>query len=527
MSHRFNVVKRLLLVTALAFGAEAGPGHAATAYSTALAQAVSRDGDLVTFYNGNGWAPVWSDGSTAARARVNALLAALANAGAQGLPVARYNVQGLQILANAAKGDAALARMEAAFSSAFLTYAEDVQSGVLNPRSVAPGIERGRVLRNGTSLMQSFVQSDPAGFLASLPPQTDEYRKLVAAKADLDRIAAKGGWGPQVAAPSLAQGQAGPAVQQLRNRLNAMGYAAGRGDGYDGTLIQALKAFQTDHGLSPDGVAGKGTIAEVNMTVNDRRAQVVAALERARWMNFPLGSRYVWVNIPDFTVKIIDNGRVAFQSKVVVGETRTDHQTPEFDNTMQFMVINPTWNVPRSIAVKEYLPMLQANPNAVANLDLLDQNGQKVSRASVNFASYSADNFPFRLKEPPSDGNALGEVKFMFPNPYNIYLHDTPSKALFSRESRAFSHGCVRVHDPEGMAHYLLSGQEADPDGFFKAKVATGVETTVMLKHPLPVHLVYATAFIDPASGKLEFRRDIYGRDAAIYAALRNAGVSL
>ena len=193
---------------------------------------------------------------------------------------------------------------------------------------------------------------------------------------------------------------------------------------------------------------------------------------------------------------------------------------------MDHMVINPTWNVPRSIATKEYLPLLQQNPYAVGNLNLVDARGRIVSRDGIDFTQFDERTFPFDLKEPPSQGNALGLVKFMFPNRYNIYLHDTPAKNLFGREARAFSHGCIRLNDPFDFAYTLLRKQVRNPEAFFQEKLATRRETVVELEEHVPVHLVYRTAFT-PAKGNIQFRNDVYGRDARIWSALERAGVSL
>ncbi|MEM6307554.1 MAG: L,D-transpeptidase family protein, partial [Pseudomonadota bacterium] len=185
-----------------------------------------------------------------------------------------------------------------------------------------------------------------------------------------------------------------------------------------------------------------------------------------------------------------------------------------------------SWYVPPSIAVKEYLPLLQENRNAVGHLELRDQSGNALSRGAVDFTSYTEDSFPFSLREPPSQGNALGLVKFMFPNKHNIYLHDTPAKALFSRETRAFSHGCIRLRDPFDFAYALLAKQTSDPVGFFQAKLKTGQESHVNLQNPVPVHIVYRTAFTK-ADGRTQFRRDVYGRDAKVWRALAAEGVVL
>ena len=249
-------------------------------------------------------------------------------------------------------------------------------------------------------------------------------------------------------------------------------------------------------------------------------------MERERWLNRPRGNRHIWVNLTDFTARIVDNDRVTFETRSVVGATPRDRQTPEFSDLMEFMVINPSWYVPRSIAVNEYLPMLQRNPGAVSHIEITDSNGRVVNRSAANFAQYTASTFPFSMREPPSAGNALGQVKFMFPNPYNIYLHDTPAQSLFARQVRAFSHGCVRLNDPFDFAYTLLARQTADPEAFFQARLRTGAETRVDLDDPVPVHIVYRTAFTT-VTGELNFRPDIYDRDARIWDALAAQGVAV
>ena len=195
-----------------------------------------------------------------------------------------------------------------------------------------------------------------------------------------------------------------------------------------------------------------------------------------------------------------------------------------FNRTL--MVINPSWYVPRSIITKEYLPKLRANPNAVGHIQITDSRGRTVSRANTDFSQFSARSFPFAMRQPPGKSNALGLVKFMFPNPHSIYLHDTPQKHLFAREVRAFSHGCIRLADPFDFAYALLARQEEDPKAFFHRVLDTGKETKVQLETPIPVHIIYRTAFMT-TRGVPEYRRDVYGRDAKVWKALNDAGVAL
>lgn len=338
------------------------------------------------------------------------------------------------------------------------------------------------------------------------------------------------GWGPVV--PSgLAPEHAGVPVLALRQRLAAQGYdlppeAGGAEPRFDPALVKTVQQFQRDHGLNPDGIVGPATLGELNKTPQDRLASVIAAMERERWMNRELGDRHVWVNLPDFSATILENGRVVLQSRAVIGKTAPALRTPEFSDLMSYLVINPSWTVPRSITVREYLPQLKANRYALPQLQVLDRRGRVLRRSAVNFSAYSARSFPYVLRQPPGADNALGRVKFMFPNAYSIYLHDTPAQALFARERRAFSHGCIRLARPQAFAHVLLGWQNEDPEAVYRRHLASGRETTVGLRVPVPVHIVYRTAFA-PQSGRLQYRPDIYGRDAAVFDALTQAGVSL
>jgi murein L,D-transpeptidase YcbB/YkuD len=347
-------------------------------------------------------------------------------------------------------------------------------------------------------------------------------------KFALEAVVAAGGYGPQIAAKAIGSGDSGAAVVQLRDRLMALGYLARSfSENYDAEIRAAVQRFQLDNGFAADGEAGEGTIAALNVGAGQRLKSVVVAMERLRWMgNAPLGKRHIWVNQPDFTVKVFDDGKVTFVSRVVIGKIGADFESPEFSDQMEYMVVNPTWSVPRSIVVREYLPMMQRNPNAQGQLQVIDGAGRVVPRSAVNFAAYTPGNFPFALRQPPSDGNALGKVKFMFPNAYNIYLHDTPTKSLFAKEVRAFSHGCIRVGSPFDLAYVLLAPQSDDPKGLFRSYLDGGRESVLDLASPVPVHLVYFTAW-PTEQGAIGYRRDIYGRDEAVFAALADAGVVL
>jgi L,D-transpeptidase YcbB len=516
------------LVFAWAIAAAPTPVHAqVTAFKQAVAEGASGDEDIAAFYRTNGYAPVWTGADETHRTRRAELLRAIETAGYHGLPVARYDPAGLMATLAGARTprDRGLAEVE--MTRVFLAYARDVQTGVLIPSRVDSRIVREVPYRDRGAFLTGLLSSSPAAFFRALPPRSLEYNGLLKEKMAMEALMDAGGWGQTVPATKLEPGDRGSAVIALRNRLIAMDYLPRSSIvTYDASVVEAVQQFQIDHGLNPDGVAGAATMDQINIGVEQRLQSVLVALERERWFNTERGKRHILVNIPDFTAKVIDDGKVTFETRSVVGATDDGRATPEFSDVMEFMVVNPSWYVPRSISTKEYLPAMQRNPNAVSHIQVIDSRGRVVNRGSVNFRAYNARNFPFSMRQPPSNGNALGLVKFMFPNKHNIYLHDTPSKDLFDRDARAFSHGCVRLADPFDFAYVLLAAQTDDPEGTFQAALRGGRETRITLEQPVPVHLIYRTA-VTNARGHTEYRADIYGRDARIWDALEKAGVAL
>jgi L,D-transpeptidase YcbB len=511
----------LVFIPALSQVAEAQTA----AFTQSLAATASEDEVIAEWYRKTGYKTLWTGpGDEARRA---AFFAAIATASDHGLPTPRYDAKVLMAALLAAETEGDRGRVEVELTRAYLTWARDLTSGALEPGEIDRGILREIDRIDPQVLLARIANGDPEVVLAWLQPKSAPYLQLMKAKIGLEAQIAAGGWGETVTAASLAPGDTGPAVIQLRDRLVRMGYLAPTAAAsYDKALQAAVTAFQLRHGLTADGAAGEATVVEINRPPEDRLRSVIVAMERERWMDYDRTARHIWVNLPDFRAKIVEGGKTVFETRVVIGKDVPDQRSPEFSDEMEHMVINPSWGVPRSIIVKEYLPLLQQNPNAVGHLQVVDGRGRVVSRGSVNFAAYNARNFPFALRQPPSDGNALGKVKFMFPNPHNIYLHDTPSKSLFAEEVRAYSHGCIRVADPFDLAHALLSVQSVAAEAEFDRHLQTGDETLVKLLQTVPVHLVYFTAYPD-SKGRVTYRRDIYGRDAALFGALAAAGVEL
>lgn len=497
-----------------------------SAFRQAVAEAAARDPDLAAFYRARGFDPVWSGADDAAVGRRNALLGALTTATVHGLPANRYDPQALVAELRAARTPQEQGRMEVELSRIFLSYARDIQTGILVPRDVVNLIRREVPLRDRGELMHGFMEANPAAFFRSLPPTAPEYIRLLRERLHLETVIDAGGWGPRV--PSgLSPGASGETVVALRNRLVAMGFLERTvTQTYDASIIEAVRRFQAAHGLEQDGVLGASALREINEPAGARMQSILVAMERERWMNMPRGDRHVWVNLTDFTATIVDFDEITFRTRAVIGAGGADRQTPEFSDVMEHMVINPSWYIPRSIIVNEYLPRLRSNPGAVSHLQITDSRGRVVNRATADFSRFSAASFPYAMRQPPGPRNALGVVKFIFPNPLNIYLHDTPSRSLFAREVRAFSHGCIRLNDPRDFAYALLAVQSDDPVGLFQGILRSGRETHVELDVQVPVHLVYRTAYTS-VDGQMQYRNDIYGRDARIWSALAREGVAI
>lgn len=488
-----------------------------------LARQVARIPALADFYGTNGLKPIFLGQAGATRRA--ALIQAVGEAESHGLPAARYHQAALRRLDSAAT---ASVDAELQFARVFADWSHDITGGILEPSKVESGIRREVTRPRTGDLLRAYAGStDPASVLAGLPSQDPHYQALRAALAKQVRFVVPQDM-PLVPDGLWREGTSDPAIAALRLRLASIGFAAAPTASpvtFDAPLAQAVAGFQQAAGLPSDGVAGPRTVARLNRGSGPESDAILVALERMRWMNgHDLKARHVWVNLPEFNARIYDSGQEVFETRVVIGKANQEFETPEFSETMKYMVVNPRWNVPRSITVKEYLPRLQANRNAVSHLDVVDGNGNVIARDRIDFRKYSAKTFPYRMRQKPSDDNALGQVKFMFPNPWNIYLHDTPTKHLFSQSTRAYSHGCIRIGRPIDLAHELLRPQMENPDAVFQKALDSGRETYLNLRPPVPVHLVYFTAFPDE-TGQIRRFPDIYGRDALVHAALVKAGL--
>jgi len=374
-------------------------------------------------------------------------------------------------------------------------------------------------------LAESLSHGRLAAFFETLGPRQAAYQTLQKSLPRYRKIAAAGGWPVIDEGPKLQRGDCGPRVIQLRDRLAVSGdirlSSEYRHVCYDAFLAEAVARFQRRHGLDPDGVVGARTLAALNVPVEARIRQIELNLERWRWMPEDLGPRYVLVNIPGFQLQMVADGRVVKTLRTVVG--RQDRPTPLLASRITYLEINPYWHVPPTIAGKDLLPKIQADPSFLIRqhfrvFDGWDKDAPEVSPNAVDWSSLSEDDFPFRLRQEPTARNALGRIKIMFPNDDSVYIHDTPARSLFKRTIRPFSSGCVRVEEPLALAGLLLNRQGWDQDRLAQA-VATHTRQVVTLDEPVPVYLVYWTAWADP-DGAVNFRDDIYGRDQPLLAAM-------
>ncbi len=491
----------------------------------ALARAVSSRPALAAFYGGNGLKPIFA--GPEASARRQALISATAGAGHHGLPVSRYEPRRLDRLNRTGSSSV---EDELAFARVFERWVHDIGGGVLEPRRVDANSKREVLRPDVVTLLHAFERAaDPAAVLAGIEPKFPQYLALQRALGnDTDLIAPASL--PKVANGVWREGSEGQAVLDMRKRLVSLGFDEAQPVDlayFDADLGHAVRAYQSRLGIGADGIAGPHTVEMLNRDSVTPNTKIAVSLERMRWLaGHDLNARHVWVNLPEFNARIIENGQEMFETRVVIGKDTDDRRTPEFSDEIEYMVVNPRWNIPRSITVKEYLPRLQANRNAVSHLDIVDGNGNVIPRDRIDFSKYTTRNFPYRMRQKPSDDNALGLVKFMFPNPWNIYLHDTPTKHLFDQSSRAYSHGCIRIGRPFDLAYQLLRDTSDDPKATFQRALDGGRETWLHLKQNIPVHLVYFTALPD-SSGKIRYFRDVYERDANVAAALQRAALEV
>jgi murein L,D-transpeptidase YcbB/YkuD len=493
--------------------------------------------DLQALYGDRAYFPLWThDGGLDPRA--HDIVAVLEGAGADGLLPADYYVTAL----DAALADPArVMDAELLLSAAVMRYGVDLHSGRVAPRDISRtfDIDPRAIDREAVAVAASLVP-DPVAYLHGLAPQGHDYAVLKEALAQAHEEDAQVAEYPQVAdGPSLRPGDASERVPVLRARLAASGdYVVETESGvddeaasevFDDDLVAAVKIFQERSGLTPDGIVGRNTLAALNAGAPTNRVDsLIATMERLRWLPDDLGDDYLLVNIPSFTLDIVKDDALVRQMDVIVGQT--GRQTPLFNSALTYLEFNPTWTMPVSIATRDYLPRLRRDAS------YLDSHGFRVyagwgsgGRVSSSYVDWHSGNIGgYRIVQQPGPSNALGKVKFMMANNWSVYLHDTPHHELFERDVRSLSSGCVRLSDPIWLADFLLDGaSDWTPEKRERIMASWSPTTRVNLPAPMPLYITYETARVDPATGELVFRDDIYGFDKKVIEAVENRSATL
>jgi murein L,D-transpeptidase YcbB/YkuD len=490
---------------------------------------------LTEFYANNGQQLAWCDDSGRILPSTRTLLDALRRADEHGLDPEDYALSRLDLLgAQIGKpplDDAAVARLadfDLLMTAAFFRYASDLSTGRVHPDEIRNDWHTNPPeLDPLTKLDQALKDGDLSGLLEALPPPHAGYARLREGLRGLREVEAAGGWPAIPDGPKLETGSTGPRVALLRRRLSepadegdtATGAVAGAGDQFDEALAESVRRFQDRHGIEPSGKVDRRTLTALNVPVEWWIQQVKLNLERWRWIPRRLGELHVFVNIPGFDLELVRGGVAAWRTRIVVGKAFTP--TPVFSDRIVAIVVNPPWNVPKSIAIGEYLPEMRKDLKGFRRRGLRLLEGpeeapREVDPAALDWHALDKGRFPYRLRQDPGPTNALGRLKFHLTNDFRIYLHDTPTRGLFGQSDRDLSHGCIRVEKPLDLARQLLGESSQD---LLREALDQTQERHLAVRPPVPIHILYLTARVDEA-GALRFSPDVYEFDATQRTAL-------
>lgn len=481
---------------------------------------------LVEIYGRRDYLPIWND-----QRQIHELIAVIRATEDDGLDPSDYHLEQIEyayneLLAGRLTEATEWATQDLILTDSLIRLGYHQLFGKVNPYTLDPNWNFRREMNDvdpATAIQDAIDSPSLAEHLKTLFPRGWVYEEFKTGLARYREISASGGWPIIPDGPTLRPGATDDRLPILARRLAITGDLENRDSFddltvYDEFLLEGVKSFQARHGIDVDGIIGPASLRMLNVPAEMRVKTLEINLERARWVLDDIEDDFILVNIAGFEAYIVQDKEVVWQTKVQVGSQF--HQSPVFRDEMKYLVLNPTWTVPYSIATKEMLPQIKSDPDYFAkrDFDLKDRNGKFIDPNSVDWSQVSARNFGYWLVQRPGPGNALGRVKFMFPNDHAVYLHDTPSKYLFSRAERAFSHGCIRVENPFDFAEQLL-GKDGWTQEKFQEILDGGKTQTVMLSKPLPVLLLYWTA-VARRDGTVVFYNDVYERDNAISDAL-------
>ena len=413
--------------------------------------------------------------------------------------------------------------LEILLSDAFLLYTSHMLNGKVNPESIFPEWNVVRKEGNPLALLVQFLLNpDKKWLLNAITPQNRYYHALKQALSDYRLIASRDGWQWVPDRKVLKKDSHGKTVMILKEKLRMMGDYDTQltlDTLFDENLENAVKSFQKRHGLDVDGIVGKESFMELNRSAEERIDMIRVNLERWRWIPVNLSPYYILLNIANYEMDIIKNEKEVFTARVIVG--KPFRKTPVFSTNMTYIVINPTWTVPPTIFREDILPELRKSTDYLSkkNLKIYDYQNNAIDPSSIDWSMVTPSTFPYFIRQDPGPNNALGDIKFMFPNPYHVYLHDTPNKELFNKSERTFSSGCIRVSKPIELAELLLDDAEKWSSDKINSLIQTRKTTTVFLPEPVKIHLLYWTSWVG-TNGKVNFRKDVYQRDKPLLDAL-------
>ncbi len=483
------------------------------------------------FYNGRSFEPAWSKDGRLMQA--DGLITAVEDAYGDGLTPDYYHLDPIRSLVDRVGKDpfndpSQMADLDILLTDAFLTLGCHLSAGCVNPVTIqSEWFAKHGTVDISSVLEQALRRKQIREALMMLRPEDGSYGRLKKALAQRRQMASRGEWPLVSSVVRLKKGSSSDSVVELRRRLAASGdlHAADikAGQLFDENLEGAVIAFQKRHGLKADGAVGPATLKELNVPLKQRIRQMELNMERLRWILGNQERLSIVVNIANFELNVLNNWKPVLSMKVVVGKPYL--RTPVFTAKLTYLIINPPWNVPDSIARKEILKLIKKDPHYIIEQDIKVLNGwgsheRDIDPETIDWSKVTPGNLSYRFRQEPGPLNPLGRLKFMLPNKYDVYLHDTPARRLFSENTRAFSHGCTRIEKPIELAEYLLRDDPKWTREKLLAAIEKGVEREVMLPHPINVHFLYLTAWVDE-DGTLQFRNDIYGRDRLLDEALR------